>query len=83
MASCQAESTYYHTKLISCIFILVTGLFDWPMTKKNTITMDKVEDYISVPLWSSNIDNKGKILGKRYGVKCDVIGNILGNTWEM
>jgi hypothetical protein len=48
-------------------FNVGNGLFDWPITKKNTITMDKVEDYISVPFDLAILITRVKFWAKEMG----------------
>ncbi len=74
------------------MFFLIMGLFaSWPITRKNTHTMDTLEYNVTFPFGLGN-GYKGIILAKWYGIMFGAIGNtweleehnviIIGNYWE-
>jgi hypothetical protein len=67
------------------------GLFEWPIIRKNTHTMDNLKYNVTFPFGLGN-GYKGIILAKWYGIMFGAIGNtweleehnviIIGNYWE-
>lgn len=71
---------------------LIMGLFaSWPITRKNTHTMDTLKYNVTFPFGLGN-GYKGIILAKWYGIMFGAIGNtweleehnviVIGNYWE-
>jgi hypothetical protein len=78
----MSVGTYLLVLLISIChvdfcFVLVMDIFDRPITKTNTQTMDslKIGDYVALPNLSSSQAYKGRNLAKGYGIQCGAIGN--------
>jgi len=63
--------------LMDFCFVLVMHIFDWPITKTNTQTMDSlnIEDYVALPICLAIKVTRVRVLAKGYGKQCGVIGN--------
>jgi len=76
----------------SFFFGAVLNNFHWPITKKKLelLKLTIIEDFIYIvpPIWPNYVSEKGKILGKTYGMKMwcywkhleEHIGNLMGTT---